>query len=82
MKPITEFFCVFFCGQGGGGGGEKPDGGFRVDRWGSPPAKRTLLLFTYLVHAYGHGLQRKQGAELGKRKGGGAKSDMGTKAQV
>ena len=65
-----------------GGGGEKPDGGFRVERWGSPPAKLTLLLFTYLVHAYGHGLQRKQGAELGKRKGGGAKSNMGVKAQV
>ena len=24
----------------------------------------------YLVHTYGHGLQRKQGAELGKRDGG------------
>ena len=65
--------------------GEKPDGGCRVERWGSPPAKLTLLLFTYLVHACGHGLQRKQGAELGKRKGGGAsliwgarhKSDIG-----
>ena len=53
---------------------------------GGPPAKLTLLLFTYLVHAYSHGLQRKQGAELGKRKrGGGAsliwgarhKSDLG-----
>ena len=37
---------------------------------GRPPTKRTLLLFTYLVHAYGHGLQRKQGAELGKRERG------------
>ena len=52
---------------------------------GGPPAKLTLLLFTYLVHAYSHGLQRKQGAELGKRKRGGAsliwgarhKSDLG-----
>ena len=53
---------------------------------GGPPAKLTLLLFTYLVHAYSHSLQRKQGAELGKRKrGGGAsliwgarhKSDLG-----
>ena len=53
---------------------------------GGPPAKLTLLLFTYLVHAYSHGLQRKQGAELGKRRrGGGAsliwgarhKSDLG-----
>ena len=49
---------------------------------GGPPAKLTLLLFTYLVHAYSHGLQRKQGAELGKRKRGGGKSDMGGKAQV
>ena len=51
---------------------------------GGPPAKLTLLLFTYLVHAYSHGLQRKQGAELGKRKrgGGGGKSDIGGKAQV
>ena len=81
MKPIINFFAFFFADRVGGGG-EKPDGGFRVERWGSPPAKLTLLLFTYLVHAYGHGLQRKQGAELGKRKGGGAKSDMGGKAQV
>ena len=52
---------------------------------GGPTAKLTLLLFTYLVHAYSHGLQRKQGAKLGRRKRGGAsliwgarhKSDLG-----
>ena len=60
-------------------GGEKPDGGFRVERWGGPSENLTLLLFTYLVHAYGHGLQRKQGAELGKRKGGGASLIWGAK---
>ena len=38
---------------------------------GGPPKELTLLLLTYLVHAYSHGLQRKQGAELGKRKRGG-----------
>ena len=46
---------------------------------GGPTTKLTLLLFTYLVHAYSHGLQRKQGAELGKRKWGGGKSDMGAR---
>ena len=71
---------------GGGGGGEKPDGGFGVEGW---PAKLTLLLFAHVVHAYGHGLQRKQGAKLGKRDGGGGliwgakhKSDIGGGAKA
>ena len=44
-------------------------------------AKLTLLLFTYLVHAYGHG----QGSKVhnwAREKGGGGKSDMGGKAHV
>ena len=62
------------------GGGEKPDGGFRVERWGGPPAKLTPLLFTYLVHTYGHG----QGSKVQNwaREKGGGKSDMGGKAHV
>ena len=63
----------------GGWGGEKPDGGFGVEGWGSQPAKLTLLLFACLFHAYGHGLQRKQGAELGKRDGVGASVMWGAK---
>ena len=63
------------------GGGEKPDGGFRVERWSGPQAKLTLLLFTYLVHAYGHG-QGSTVQNWAREKGGGGKSDMGGKAHV
>ena len=66
---------------GGGGGGEKPDGGFRVERWGGPSAKLTLLLFTYLVHAYGHG-QGSKVQNWAREKGGGGKSHMGGKVRV
>ena len=55
------------------GGGEKPDGGFRVERWSGPPAKLTLLLFTYLVHAYGHG-QGSKVQNWAREKGGGGSS--------
>ena len=62
----------------GGGGGEKPDAGFRVERWSGPPAKLTLLLFTYLVHAYGHG-QGSKVQNWAREKGGGASLIWGAK---
>ena len=58
------------------GGGEKPDGGFRVERWSGPPAKLTLLLFTYLVHAYGHG-QGSKVQNWAREKGGGGQVSYG-----
>ena len=60
------------------GGGEKPDGGFRVERWSGPPAKLTLLLFTYLVHAYGHG-QGSKVQNWAREKEGGASVIWGAK---
>ena len=61
------------------GGGEKPDGGFGVERWSGPPAKLTLLLFTYLVHAYGHG-QGTKVQNWAREKGGGQVSYGGQSA--